>query len=101
MRDVGAEAGGDLGRVRADHAAAEDRDVGRRDARHAAQQNAAAHLRPLQILRPFLNAHPAGDFAHRRQQRQPALVVARAFRRPRPSRPMASMASVSLRSAAK
>ena len=77
--DVGPEAGGDLGRVRADDAAAEDRDVRRRDARHAGQQNAAALLRPLQELRPFLNAHPPGDFAHRREQRQPALVVGQRF----------------------
>ena len=81
MADVGAEAGGDLGGVGADDAAAEDRDVGRRHAGHAAQQDAAAHLRAFEVLGPFLNAHPAGDFAHRRQQRQAALVVARAFRR--------------------
>ena len=36
-------------------------------------------LRPLQVLRPFLDAHPAGDFAHRREQRQPALVVGQRF----------------------
>ena len=100
-RDVGAEAGGDLGRVRADDAAAEDRDVRRRDARHAAQQNAAAHLRPLQILRPFLDAHPPGHFAHRRQQRQPAAGRRPAFRRRRRSRRSSSIASVSSRSAAK
>ena len=74
-RDVGVEAGGDLGRVGADDAAAEDRDVRRRHARHAAQQNAAAHLRPFEVLGPFLDAHAAGHFAHRREQRQAALVV--------------------------
>ena len=77
--DVGVEAGGDLGRVRADDAAAEDRDVRRRHARHAAQQDAAAHLRPLQKLGALLNAHPAGHFAHRREQRQAALVVGQRF----------------------
>ena len=41
-----------------------------------AQQDAAAHLRPFEILGPFLDAHPAGHFAHRRQQRQPAVIVA-------------------------
>ena len=61
-----------LRRVGPHHAAAEDRDVGRLDARHAAQQDAAAHLRAFEILRPFLDAHPPGHFAHRRQQRQPA-----------------------------
>ena len=72
---VGAKAGGDLGRVRADDSAAEDRDVGRCDARHAAQQNAASHLRPLEIFRPLLDAHPPSDFTHRRQERQPAAIV--------------------------
>ena len=74
--DVGAEAGGDLGGVGADDAAAENDDVGRQHARHAAEQNAAALERPFQKLRPLLNAHAAGHLAHRRQQRQPALVVA-------------------------
>ena len=60
-------------------AAAEDRDVGRFDAGHSAQQDAAAHLRPFEVLGPFLDAHPPGHFAHRRQQRQAALVVAERF----------------------
>ena len=76
MRDVGPEPGGDLGGVGADDPAAQDRDLGRRDARHAAQQDAAALLRPLQVLGPFLDAHPAGHLAHRRQQRQAAPRVA-------------------------
>ena len=53
-----------------DDAAAEDRDVRRRHARHAAQQDAASHLRAFEILGAFLDAHAPGDFAHRRQQRQ-------------------------------
>ena len=73
--DVRAEAGRDLGGVGADDAAAEDDDVGRQHARHAAEQDAAALERPLQVLRPFLDAHPAGDLAHRRQQRQAAAGV--------------------------
>ena len=70
--DVGAEAGGDLGGVGADDAAAQDDHVGRQHAGHAAQQDAAALERPFQELRPFLDAHAAGDLAHRRQQRQVA-----------------------------
>ncbi len=76
MIDVGAEAGGHLGGVGPDDAAAEDHDVGRQHAGHAAQQDAAALERPFQVLRPFLNAHAPGHFAHRRQQRQAALGVA-------------------------
>ena len=53
--------------------------MGRLDARHSAQQDAAAHLRPFEVLGPFLDAHPPGHFAHRRQQRQAALVVAERF----------------------
>ena len=32
----------------------------------------AAHLRAFEVLGPLLDAHPAGHFAHGRQQRQPA-----------------------------
>ena len=53
--------------------------VRRRHAGHAAEQNAATHLRAFQILGAFLNAHAAGDFAHRREQRQAALVVGERF----------------------
>ncbi len=74
--DVGAEAGGDAGGVGADHAPAENGDVGRLDARHPAQQNAAAHLRAFEILGPLLDAHPAGHLAHGRQQGQPPVIVA-------------------------
>ncbi len=73
--DAGADAGRHLGRVGSHHAAAEDQHVGRLDARHAAEQNAPAHHGFFQILRAFLHAHAAGDLAHRRQQRQPALLV--------------------------
>ncbi len=51
----------------------------RLDARHAAQQDAAAHLRAFEVLGPLLDAHASGDLAHRRQERQPALVVAERF----------------------
>ena len=70
--DVGAQAGGDLGRVGADDSAAQDGDLGRGDARHAGEQDSAPFLGPLQVLGPFLDAHPAGDLAHRRQERQAA-----------------------------
>ena len=78
-RHIGPKPGGDLGGVGPHDSAAEDHDLGRRDARHAAQQNTAAHLRPFQILRAFLNAHSPGHFAHRGEQRQPAPLVAKRF----------------------
>ena len=57
----------------ADHAAAKNADVGWRDARHAREEDAPAELRTLEILRPFLNAHAAGDFTHWSEQRQTAI----------------------------
>ena len=43
---------------------------------HARQQDPAPFLGPFQVLRPLLDAHPAGDLAHRRQQGQVPLRVA-------------------------
>ena len=58
-RDVGAQADGHLGRVRARDAAAEDDDLGGRHARHAAEQDAAAAVRLLQAVRADLHGHAA------------------------------------------
>ena len=99
--DVRPKAGGDLGGVGPDDAAAEDRDVGRLDARHAGQQDAAAHLRPFEILGPFLDAHPPGDFAHGGQAAAAGRGRRGASRRRRRCSRCASTASVSWRSAAK
>ncbi len=66
-------------RVGAHHAAAEDQHFARLHARHAAEQNAAPHRRPLQILGAFLNRHAPRHFAHRREQRQAAFVVGQRF----------------------
>ena len=59
--------------------ATENRDVCGCDSGDTAQQNASSHLRSLEILCTLLNAHPPGDFAHRCQQRQPAVLVAKRF----------------------
>src|SRR4029079_2534466 len=64
--DVGLEAGGDFGGVGTDDAAAEDRNVSWGDAGHAGEQDSAAELRLFEVFGPFLDAHAAGDFAHRR-----------------------------------
>ena len=69
-RDVRAEAERDDGRVVADDAAADDDDLPGRDARHAAEQQAAAAERLLEEVRAGLGGEPAGDLAHRREQRQ-------------------------------
>ena len=53
--------------------------MGRCHARHATKQDAAAHLRLLEILRTLLDAHPPRHLAHRNQQRQSAAVVAERF----------------------
>ena len=74
MRTLAPRPAADLGGVGPDDAAAQDHDIGRQNARHAAQQNAAAFERPFQKLRAFLDAHAAGHLAHRRQQRQVPLA---------------------------
>ena len=75
-RDIRAEPGGDFRGAGAHHPAAQDQHVRRRHARHSAEQDAAAHHRLLEILRPFLNAHLPGDLAHRRQAGKLPLAVA-------------------------
>ncbi len=62
-------------RVHADHAAAEDDDLRRRDARHAAEQYASSAGLALEGVGTGLDRHPAGHLAHRRQQRQTAALV--------------------------
>ena len=64
---VGVHAQGNVGRIGADDAAANDDDIGPRHAGHAAQQHAPAKVRPLQIVGPDLHGHAPGDLAHGRQ----------------------------------
>ena len=66
-RHLGAEPERDHGGVVADDAAADDDDLARRDAGDAAEQEPAAALRPLEVVRARLGGEPAGDLAHRRQ----------------------------------
>ena len=65
-----------LRRIRAHDPAADDAHIRRRNARNAAQQNAAPAMLLLKISRAHLHAHAPGDFAHRSQQRQRASTVA-------------------------
>ncbi len=67
---AGAEPGGHLGRVGPDDAAAQDHDLARVHAGHAAQQDAQPALGLLQVLGALLHRHPAGDLAHGGQERQ-------------------------------
>ncbi len=73
-RDVGAHAGGDLGRVGTDDSPADDHDVGRRDAGDACEQHAAAAVGLLEVVGADVHAHAARDLGHRRQQRQRPVV---------------------------
>ena len=77
--NTGAKARSHLGGIGPDAARPEHRHMGRCHARHATKQDAAAHLRLLEILRPLLDAHPPRHLAHRNQQRQSAAVVAERF----------------------
>jgi hypothetical protein len=59
-----------LRRVHAHDATAEDHDLGRRHARDAAEQHAAAAVELLEVLRAFLDRHPARHFRHRDEERE-------------------------------
>ena len=78
-RDLGAEAERDPGCIGAHYSSAEDGDMRRRHAGHAAQQNAAAAAFFFEIARAHLHTHAACNFAHGRQQRQRSLAVANRF----------------------
>ena len=71
--DVGTHAGRHLRRVHAGNAAAEDRDLGRSDARNSAEQDSAAARLLLEIMSADLDRHASSDFAHRLEQRQRAV----------------------------
>ena len=72
---------GDDRGVEADDAAAEDDDLGRRHARNAAEQDAAAAVRLLERPGAHLRRQPARDLAHRREQRQLPVGASRPSRR--------------------
>ena len=72
--DVRADADGDLAGARAGDAGAEDHDLARAHAGDAGEQHAAAAVGRLQAPGADLDREPAGDLAHRREQRQRAVV---------------------------
>ena len=69
-RDVGARTGRRARRRRTDHARADDEDLGRLHARHAAQQDSLAAARLFEEVAPLLRGHAARDLRHGDQQRQ-------------------------------
>ena len=73
-RHVRTEPDRDDGGVVADDSAADHEHAAGRDARHAAEQQAATAERLLEEVRAGLRCEPAGDLAHRREQRQPPIV---------------------------
>ena len=73
-RHVRAEPDRDHRGVVADDAAADHEHAARRDARHAAEQQAAPAERLLEEVRAGLRREASGDLAHRREQRQPPVV---------------------------
>ena len=60
--------------VVAHHPAADDEHARRRDSCDPAEQDPAAALRLLELVRARLRGEPAGDLAHRREQRKRAAV---------------------------
>src|SRR5439155_15103062 len=71
---LGAHTGGEFGRVGTHDAAAEDHDFAAPHAGHAAQENALAAVCFCRLDGGDLDRHPAGDLAHRLEQRQLAVV---------------------------
>jgi len=63
----------------ADDTAAEDDDATTTGAGHAAEEDALTAVLLLEDARADLDGHAPGHFAHRRQQRQSALVVGQGF----------------------
>jgi hypothetical protein len=74
QQHLGLHAEGDGGGVHAGDAGADHHHLGRVDARHAAHQGAPATAGAHQVVGADLGRQPAGDLAHRRQQRQRAAV---------------------------
>ena len=70
--DVGAKAGRHHRGVDARDAAAEDRDLARVHAGHAAQEDPASALFLFEVMLADMNRHAAGDFAHRLEERKRA-----------------------------
>ena len=77
--DVGFHAHGHARGIGAGHATADDDDLACGDTRHAAQQNAGTALRFFQAMRADLDGHAAGDFGHRREERQATVLVGDGF----------------------
>ena len=77
--DIRAEAHRHLRGIEADDTAADDAHLAGRDAGDAAEQHAAPAMRLFQRGGPGLNAHAAGDLAHRFEQRQAALTAGDGF----------------------
>lgn len=70
-----APAGCHLGGMQPDDAAADDRHLSRQHAGHTAEQDAEAAIGLLQSGCTRLDRQAAGNFGHRRQQRQAAALV--------------------------
>ena len=74
QHDLGLHAGRDPRRVPADVAGAEHHDLGGTDAGCAAHEHAAAAVVALEVVGADLRREPAGDLAHRGEQREGAGV---------------------------
>ena len=78
-RDFSAKADGHTSGMRADDTAAKHDDLGRTNAGHAAHQHAASARRTAQCNGSGFDRKAAGDFAHRREQRKPAVGIGYGF----------------------
>ena len=76
---VRAKADGHLGGIETNHAAADDGDLARQHARHAAEQHATAAIGLLERGRTGLNRQTSGHFRHRCKKRQAAARIGHGF----------------------
>ena len=77
--DVSAHAGSDLACRGPRGAGAQDHHFRQPNTRGAAQENPAPAVFSLQTPGAYLNRKPAGDLAHRREQRQRAVIELNCF----------------------
>ena len=77
--DIGAHAEGHGRSAASDHAAAEDDNVGRRDALDAAEQNSAPAVRSFEEMRGHLRRHASGNLRHRSEQGQLSARIRHGF----------------------
>src|SRR3954469_18818292 len=72
-RDVGTEALRHPGSIDAGSATPQNHYTSRQDSRNTAQEHAASAIMLSEKIASYQDRHPSGNFAHRLEQREPAI----------------------------